>query len=65
MNVLNTDLIVTHQLGQLNQSLSEEMNGHCILINSAIIAPLDDILRTELERSNAFSQSKTRPYESI
>jgi len=25
------------------------MNGHCILINSAIIAPLDDQLRIELE----------------
>ncbi len=49
MRTLNTDHVVNVTLHDANHKLAAKMNGDCVLVNSNIMPPLDDIFRTELE----------------
>lgn len=53
MEAINTDALTKSWLLGLNGSLSKEMKGDCVFINSAMIPPLDDEFRVALEEIRA------------
>lgn len=53
MEAISTDALTKSWLLGLNGSLSKEMRGDCVFINSAMIPPLDDEFRVALEEIRA------------